>query len=192
MIIEGLVTSLNSDRSVNVAPMGPIVHGDFEKLTLRPFRGSTTYRNLLETGQGVFHIVDDVRLIAEAAIRREITLPATFVAQHVDGVVLQDCCRWCEFRITKTDVSQDRSELQADVVSSGVGRPFSGFNRARHAIIEISILATRLHLIPRSEVLVAIDFLTPAVQKTGGPEELDLLKMLQEFIDRKLNTEGAA
>ena len=37
MIVEGIVTSQNADGLMNVAPMGPIVHGDFESLTLRPF-----------------------------------------------------------------------------------------------------------------------------------------------------------
>ena len=70
MIVEGLLTTVDSAGNLNVAPMGPIVDGDFAALTLRPFRGSTTYENLLATKVAVFHIVDSVDLIAEAAIRK--------------------------------------------------------------------------------------------------------------------------
>jgi hypothetical protein len=70
MILEGIVTTLNGDRSVNVAPMGPIVDETMQTLLLRPFQTSTTYRNLKRTGCGVLHVTDDVLLLAQAAINR--------------------------------------------------------------------------------------------------------------------------
>ena len=116
MIVEGLLTSRNSDGEVNLAPMGPVVHGDFDALTLRPWSGSTTYTNLLSSRSGVFHVVDHVHLIAEAAIRRLTALPETFSAVVVDGEVLNDCCRWFEFRVTDSDTSEERAVLHAEVV----------------------------------------------------------------------------
>ncbi len=41
MILEGVVTTQDREGRLNVAPMGPIVEGDFESLILRPFKGST-------------------------------------------------------------------------------------------------------------------------------------------------------
>ena len=182
MIIEGLLTSTDAQGILNVAPMGPIVHGDFQRLTLRPFSGSTTFENLRTTQAGVFHVVDQVSIIAEAAIRRLSKLPPTQPADQVAGHVLIDCCRWFEFRITKIDTSHQRSEMEADVVHQGTRRAFNGFNRARHAVIEAAILATRLHLLPEAEVDAALKFLEPAVQKTGGPEELHAFDMLQQHV----------
>ncbi len=38
------------------------------RFVLRPFRTSTTYRNLKAHGEGVLHITDDVLLLARTAI----------------------------------------------------------------------------------------------------------------------------
>lgn len=184
MIIEGLLTSTNAQGILNVAPMGPIVHGDFQGLTLRPFCGSTTFENLRTTQTGVFHTVDHVGVIAEAAIRRLSKLPPTQPACHIPGHVLVDCCRWFEFRITKIDTSSQRSEMEAQIVHQGFRRSFQGFNRARHAVIEAAILATRLHLLPEAEVQAAFQFLEPAVQKTGGAEEQAAFEMLQQHVQQ--------
>jgi hypothetical protein len=183
MIVEGLLTSTNVAGQINVAPMGPIVQGNFESLLLRPFRGSTTYTNLIDTKRAVFHVVDRVDVIARAAISRLDDLPETVAATVVSGVVLTDCCRWFEVEITDIDASNERSEMQAQVVHAGERRPFFGLNRARHAVIEAAILATRVHLLPREEIESALRFLAPAVAKTGGPEEMDAFATLQQHME---------
>ncbi|MEQ9409020.1 MAG: DUF447 family protein [Fuerstiella sp.] len=182
MIVEGLLTSTSTDGVTNVAPMGPIVHGDFESLTLRPFAGSTTFDNLTTTRVGVFHVVDRVQIIAAAAIRRLTEVPDTFPARKIAGAVLSDCCRWLEFEITDIDCSSDRSVMRAKIVHSEVQRPFFGFNRARHAVIEAAILATRVHLLPRSEIATQLGYLKSSVEKTGGTEETAAFRMLQEYM----------
>ena len=62
MILEGLVTTLDADGRLNVAPMGPRVDAGFWTFALRPFRPSRTYANLLRHGEGVLHVTDDVTL----------------------------------------------------------------------------------------------------------------------------------
>ncbi len=184
MIVEGLLTSINAAGQINIAPMGPIVQGDFESLLLRPFRGSTTHSNLIETKTAVFHVVDRVDVIARAAISRLEKLPYTVAATVVPGVVLTDCCRWFEVEITDIDTTNERSEMRAKVVHRGQLRPFFGLNRARHAVIEAAILATRVHMLPREQIESAMQFLAPAVAKTGGPEETSAFAMLHQHIDR--------
>ena len=88
MIVEGIVTSLDAAGHLNVAPMGPIVVGDFASLLLRPFQPSTTFNNLAATRCGVFHVVDQVEIIAQAAIGRLSVLPAVERAVNIDGFVL--------------------------------------------------------------------------------------------------------
>jgi len=192
MIVEGLLTTTSTAGQINVAPMGPIVRGDFESLLLRPFRGSTTYSNLIDTQRAVFHVVDQVDVIARAAISRLDELPETVAATVVSGVVLADCCRWFELEITDIDTSNERSEMQAQVVHSGERRPFFGWNRARHAVIEAAILATRVQMLPREEVESVLQFLSPAIAKTGGPEESDAFAMLQHHIERHYVGEASA
>ena len=84
LIIEGVVTTLNPDHEegvledVNISPMGPLASEGMESLLLKPYTSSRTYRNLKRHGEGVFHITDDVELIARATIgKAETPLAAT-------------------------------------------------------------------------------------------------------------------
>src|SRR5690242_2730467 len=99
MILEGIVTTRNPDGRVNVAPMGPLVElsetGDpqFGRLLLRPFKTSTTFRNLARERCGVFHVTDDVLLLAKAAVLDAFDPPPTVPAAAVNCDALADCCR---------------------------------------------------------------------------------------------------
>lgn len=182
MIVEGIVTSVDAGGHLNVAPMGPIVVGDFASLLLRPFQPSTTFNNLAATRCGVFHVVDRVEVIARAAIARLSELPAVEPAAKIDGFVLKDCCRWFEFTVDSVDASDARSRMPSSIVHRGERRPFFGFNRARHAVLEAAILATRLHLLSPQHILDMISLLEPAVEKTGGTEEKSAFAMLKDFV----------
>lgn len=183
MIVEGLLTTKSPAGKVNVAPMGPIIEGDFDRLILRPFKGSTTFENLNATQVAVFHIVDRINVIAEAAIRQLAELPEMVSAVAVDGFALTDCCRWFEVQVDEIDVSSDRTVMTAKVVHTQNQRPHTGFNRARHAVIEAAILATRVHLLPEEEIRVGLKFLAPAVEKTGEQEEKEAFQMICDHIE---------
>ncbi len=75
MIVEGVVTTVDPGGAFRVTPMGPRVESGWQHLTLLPFTSSATYENLLRTRQGVFHVTDDVELIAKAAIGQLLELP---------------------------------------------------------------------------------------------------------------------
>ena len=183
MIIEGIVTTLDADDVLNVAPMGPIVDLSMTKLVLRPFQSSTTYRNLKVRPYGVFHVVDDVLLIAQAALDRLECLPPAFAATRITGQVLYDCCRWYEFEIEHIDDSAERTSLAANVVHVGRLRDFFGFNRAKHAVLEATILATRLKRIPESEVRSQLAALAIPVEKTAGERERAAFDLVTKYVD---------
>lgn len=182
MIVEGIVTTLNPAGDANIAPMGPITTPSFERLTLRPFQTSTTYQNLKRTGAGVFHVTDDVELLARAAVGELTSTPRLTPAPEGAGVILADACRWYAFRVEELDDAAERTRIECRVFASGVQREFLGFNRAKHAVLEAAILATRLHLIPRSEVLSEIERLAVIVDKTAGPQEQAAFAFLREYI----------
>jgi hypothetical protein len=182
MILEGIVTTRDSIGAVHVAPMGPIVDEALSNLRLRPFKTSQTYANLKRAPFGVFHVVDDVLLLARSAVGRLAEMPPTFPAVKVPGTVLADCCRWYEFEICEFDDARERAELLAQVVHCGRVRDFFGFNRAKHAVLEAAILATRVHLIARAEILSEFNRLKPAVLKTGGPAEAEAFEVLEGYV----------
>ena len=183
MILEGIVTSMSAAGVLNVAPMGPIVDESLTWLQLRPFQTSQTFRNLTERPQGVFHVVDDVLLLAKAAIGKLDTIPETFAAEKVTGRVLASACRWYEFEIESLDATQARTEIHARVVHFGRLRDVFGFNRAKHAVLEAAILATRVHLLPQEEVEQQLTALRSPVEKTAGPNELDAFQLVCNYVE---------
>lgn len=192
MILEGIVTTLDSNDVLNVAPMGPIVDESMTQLVLRPFQSSMTYRNLKARPVGVFHVVDDVLLIAQAALNRLKQVPSTFPAQQIDGRVLSDCCRWYEFQITRFDDSGERTSLTADVVHSGRRKDMFGFNRAKHAVLEATILATRIHMIPQAELRQQLSALASPVEKTAGPQEREAFAVVLAYVEEWYENQRSA
>jgi len=186
MILEGIVTTFNADQSLNISPMGPTVDAAMKSLVLRPFQTSTTYANLKRTGEGVFHVTDDVWLLARAAVGKVDPPPETFPANAVTGRVLASACRWYAFRVRTLDDGQDRVTIEADVVEHGRLRDFFGFNRAKHAVVEAAILATRTAFLPAEEIQAQLRMLAPLVEKTGGPEERRAWEFLSEYVRRSL------
>jgi hypothetical protein len=185
VILEGIVTSLSGENSLNVAPMGPDVEplGKLERFILRPYRSSTTFANLKARGEGVFHVTDDVLLLAQAAIGTLLQpFPATRPASRVDGAILADACRFYEFRVVEIDEREDRTTILAETVASGRHRDFFGFNRAKHAVLEAAILATRVAWLPVRDLLLEFRKLEVLVVKTGGPDERAAFELLNRFL----------
>jgi uncharacterized protein len=190
MILEGVVTTVAAGGAVNVAPMGPLVDPpspgrDLERFVLRPFRTAQTYANLKAHGEGVLHVTDDVLLLARAAVGRLDTLPPLVPADRVRGWVLRDACRYYEFRVTACDDRAERARFDAEVVHAGRQRDFFGFNRAKHAVVEAAILATRTALLPPEEVAAEYRKLAVLVEKTGGPQEREAFALLRDYVQQQ-------
>ena len=182
MIIETIVTTMAADGTVNCAPMGVEWDPDTEPeaIVLKPFLETATYRNVSATRTAVVNLIDDVRVFAMAAISNPTY--STVPAQVIRGVVLEDACSWRELEVTAIDSSPPRSRIDTRTVHRGVRREFLGFNRARHAVLEAAIYATRVHLLERSFLLSEVDRLQVIVNKTAGPRELEAMDLLSKYI----------
>jgi hypothetical protein len=184
VIIEGVCTTRNSDGSINIAPMGPLVDEALTSFVFRPFQTSTTFANLKARRCGVFHVTDDVELIARAAVGRLTQLPEMIPATRVDGMVIAGACRWYEFEVASINEASERSEISTRLVHTGHLREFFGLNRAKHAVLEAAILATRLHLISSSDVQRQLEPLAQMVEKTGGVQERSAFEFLRSHISK--------
>jgi hypothetical protein len=188
MILEGLVTTANADGRPHLAPMGAVLENEssepLQRVLLRPYQTSTTFANLKRTGQAVFHVTDDVLLLARVAVGKVDPLPTVRRSQGVEGWILEDACRWHALRVATIDASQPRAEVQTDVVASGRNRDFFGFNRAKHAVLEAAILATRVNLLPFDEIRGQLDRLAVLVEKTAGPREREAFELLEQFVQQ--------
>ena len=184
MILEGIVTTLSADGRVNISPMGPLVDAAMRELVLRPYQTSTTYQNLKRTGQGVFHVTDDVWLLAQAAIGTPEPLPEMIPSEGVEGRILTAACRWYAFRVRELDDSRERTNIVAEVVASGRLRDFFGFNRGKHAVVEAAILATRIGILPIEQIRSELEKLKVLVEKTGGEQEHRAMAFLEQHVRR--------
>ena len=181
MIVETIVTSLSADGLVNCAPMG--VEWGADTIVLKPFVDTATYRNVIATGEVVVNLVDDVRVFAEAALANR-TYP-TEPARVVRGVVLTGCCSWRELRTVDAGSTPPRARINMSVVHREMRREFIGFNRARHAVLEAVIYATRVHLLDRAFIESELTRLQVIVDKTAGPDELEAMAFVRTFITER-------
>lgn len=180
MIIEGILTTTSADGSPHHAPMGPLVDDCLQEWLLRPFQTSTTFLNLRRHRQCVFHVVDDVLLLVHSALGIPIEL--SYQRSQVGGWVIDSACHWYCLETVDWELDQPRSQVTARVLEQGALRPFWGWNRAKHAIIEATILATRFHLTGRQTVLEELDRLASTVHKTAGPRELAAWELIRGFM----------
>lgn len=181
MIIESIFTTHDGEGSYNFSPMG-VVWGE-EEILVKPYKETTTYRNLVETREGVVNITDDVRFFARGAIGSP-TFP-WFPARQIDGAVIEGACSWRELEVVKVDDSGERARLRTRVVHREVRREFVGFNRARGAVIEAAILATRTRFLPMERILRDFERLQTVVDKTAGPAEHEAFDLLADYVDTK-------
>ena len=178
------MTTINPDGSVNCGAMG--VEWGEERIVIKPFRGTRTLRNLRATGAAVVNLTDDILLFSQAALGDP--HPPTRPAASVAGAVLDDACSWREVRVEAIDDGAQRARVDTVVVGGGTGREFLGFNRARHAVLEASILASRARLLAPEDIRAELRRLQVLVDKTGGPREREAM----DYVRRVARTRSRA
>jgi hypothetical protein len=180
VIIETIVTTVDVQGAVNIAPMGLEWTGGDDSPVLKPFLETVTYRNIAATGVAVVNLIDDVRVFAQAAISNP-SFPVD-PAVVVRGVVLSDACSWREIEVRTIDSTPPRSQIHTEIVHRGLRREFIGFNRARHAVLETAIYATRVHMLARDFLEAEVTRLQVIVDKTAGPAEHEAMALLANYI----------
>ncbi len=179
MILEGIVTTTTPDGTPHLAPMGPRINEAGRRLLLRPFPSSKTFRYLKRFPTGVFHLTDDVLLLARAAVGKIGQLPALRPALTVPGSIIVDACRIIEFRVLTIDEHEPRIAMDCEIVRTESLRDFIGFNRAKNAVLEAAILATRFSILDPSEISNEFRKLRIIVDKTAGERELEAMAFLE-------------
>ena len=197
MVIEGVLTTENADGSMHVAPIGPHVNLELTAWTLKPFQSSTTFLNLQKSSRAVFHVVDDPLLMAAAVLglcnpgEHHLSVSTSLdadqileltAARHIDGIgwVLDLSCRYYALSIDQWDVSAPRAIAECSLRHQTEVRPFWGWNRARHSILELAILASRVHMLDRSELDEELNRHKIIIEKTAGTREKAAWELLKQ------------
>jgi hypothetical protein len=177
-IVETVTTTINPNGTVNCAAMG-VEWGD-EIIVIKPYLSTRTLRNLRATGAAVVNLTDDILLFTQAALGDP--QPPTRPTATIDGAVLSDVCSWREVTVEGIDASGPRARVSTHVVGRGVGREFLGFNRARHAVLEASIIASRARWLPSGEIRAELERLQVLVDKTAGPREREAMELVRRHV----------
>jgi uncharacterized protein len=177
-IVETVVTTINPDGSVNCGAMG--VEWGEQRIVIKPYGATRTLRNLRATGAAVVNLTDDILLFSQAALGDP--HPPTRPAATVEGAVLDDACSWREVRVEAIDDSAVRATVSTVVVDRGLGREFLGLNRARHAVLEASILASRARRLAAGDLRAELRRLQVLVDRTAGPREREAMEYVTRHV----------
>jgi uncharacterized protein len=179
MIRETIVTTLNQEGKVHIAPLGLIAkEGGW---IIAPFKPSTTLDNLRANPYAVVNFTDDVLVFAGCLTgnRDWPTRPAGQIA----GAILDGALAHAELKVDNVEEDEQRPRFHCKLVREASHAPFKGFNRAQAAVIEAAILASRLHMLPREKIEHELAYLQIAVEKTAGPREHEAWRLLVEKIE---------
>src|SRR5687768_11841253 len=142
MIRETIVTTIDQNGEVHIAPLG-LIAVDYDWI-IAPFRPSRTLDNLRAVPHAVASHVDDVRIFAGCLTGRR-NWPTVATSGPVPR--LQAAIAHSELSVTSVEEHAERPRFRARLVKAVAHAPFSGFNRAQAAVVELAILTSRLKML---------------------------------------------
>lgn len=191
MIYETIVTTIDAAGKPHVTPFGVRHVGEGEdcRIVISPYKPSTTLNNILATQHAVLNLTDDVRVFAGALTNKQ---PWQLVqTTHVAGFRLANCLAHVELTLDQLQDDATRPQLMMKKVVEYHHQAFAGFNRAQAAVIELAVLASRLHLLPREKVQTELAYLQIAIDKTAGEREIEAWTWLLEKVQHFYAEQGA-
>jgi len=187
-IREVIVTTQSAEGQAHIAPMG--VWDEDGLVTLAPFRPSRTLENVLANGVAVVNACDDVRVFAGCLTGRH---GWPMMPGRTPGTLrLTNAVSHQELELVRIDEDDLRPKLRCRPVCIETHRPFEGFNRARAAVLECAILASRLYMLPAEKIRNELAYLAIAIDKTAGAAEREAWDWLLERIEAHLAGTGTA
>jgi hypothetical protein len=179
MIFETIITSVDTDNKPHTTPFGVRHEGDF--IVISPYKPSTTLENILATKCAVMNLTDDVRVFAGALTNRK--FGELVQTNKINGFRLADCLSHIELELSEVRDDAMRPQLVMKKVFEKNHKPFQGFNRAQAAVVELAVLLSRLHMLPREKIRNEFQYLQIAIDKTAGECEKQAWSWLVEAID---------
>jgi uncharacterized protein len=179
MIFETIICSTKADGSPHLTPLGYTVAGD--NVVLAPFEPSSTLDNLREHGVATLNMTVDVRIFAGCLTGRR-DWPVV-KADKIDAWRLRDALAHKELTVVERVEDDVRPKFFCEINFEQQHEVFQGFNRAQAAVVEASILATRLDWLSPEKIRAELEYLLIAVHKTGGGNERDAWQWVLEKID---------
>lgn len=167
LIRECVVTTLGPEGRPHIAALGLIEAGEY--WIAAPFRPSATLANLEARPQATASFIDDARIFA-GLVTGERDWPLAQIAGW-PAPRLEAALAHAELEVERVEPDETRPRFFCRVRRVETHRPFLGMNRAKAAVLEAAILATRLDMLPRDKIESELAYLTIAIDKTAGAAE---------------------
>jgi hypothetical protein len=188
LIRETIIITEDPKGRAHLAPLGLTEQRD--GFVIAPFAPSRTLENLRANPWATASVTDDVRVFAGCLTGRR-NWPLA-MASKVMGWRLADALAHRELTVIDIEEDDVRPRFLCKIVHETSHRPAPGFNRAQAAVIEASILVSRLHMLPQKKIRIEMNYLEQAISRTAGPREKEAWGWLMDKIDEYYADPGAA
>ena len=178
VIRECIVTTIDAEGRPHVAPLG--LHEAGSELVIAPFHPSTTLDNLRAVPRAIANYTDDVRVFAGCLTGRS---GFALTTSGIDVPRLAGALAHGELEVVRVEEDEQRPRFFCRVLRGETHAPFTGFNRAKAAVIEAAILVSRLNMLSPDKIDREIGYLKIAIDKTAGPAELEAWAWLMEKVE---------
>ena len=186
MIIESIITSSDKAGCVNVAPFGIKLNEDI--ITISPYIPSKTLENILYNNSLVINYVDDANIYVDCIVgEKKFKLNK---CKKLNCYYLKNSIIHHEAKVIDYKPDPVRPIFECKIIYSENHNDFMGINRARSALIEACILATRTSYLGKSKILSDLEYLSNAINKTSGKIEKKSWTKIKNFINKKLSKNG--
>ncbi len=191
-ISEVIVTTESAAGLPNAAPIGILTELDEQgkiQHFVKLYKGSQTLANVLETTTLATNVTDDAVLFVKTALGH---LSEELYLSEFGGVpVLKDANAWIVFTTVLIEERSDYFHFQVLPRAVNINRKeVKAINRGLNAVIEATILATRLELAKdeqeREAMKKQLKQFEEIVEKCGGRREKEAMRILEEKCSFKL------
>lgn len=181
MIIETVMTSLNTEDKLNFSAIG--VQFIKNNLLFYPYKNTITAENILTTKKGVVNIVDRSYYLVLAALSE-----VDFAVHQTDlgNYYLENCCYYYEFELSKVSDLGEKYKITAKTAAKKSRNDFIGFNRADNLLLEAAVIASRIGITKKAQDLKK--FLAEnkeIIFKTGDHKSKKSYLFLKEYSQRQ-------
>ena len=175
-IYELIVVSEDPQGNPHVATFG--IRRRAGQVLIAPYKPSTSLDNLLNQKVATLNMTDDVRVFAGALTNHH----CWQLSRRNEAWLLDSALSYQRLALHHVEQDEVRPRLYFDVIENAQLGSFAGYNRAQHAVIELSVLVSRLHLLPISEIKQEMQSLQRVVEKTAGEREWQAWQWLVDKI----------
>ena len=178
MIIETIISTLNEDGIVNFAPFGIKRKEGF--IYISPYVPSTTLTNLKISREASVNYVNDSSFFVRCITGKK-KFPKRRCS-NINGFFLKDALAHDEIIVKSINKNKIRPTFKCKIVQRFDHKRFEGFNRAHGSLIEACILASRVKILKRKNILDDLDKLASSIEKTAGLKEKKNWDLIKNYI----------